>query len=157
MEKSDYERYKDSAKEKMINLYEKKDFLLTHFAAPVCLHKVERKRKVRRYDDEEEYYQTQKEDIIDRGCYFDRDTWEYVEFIDIFISVSDYYLYYELPGHSFHLPIESREIKNSQLDIITLDELRNKGEEVGELLSLQFCDKVYNQLKNQLNDGKVNK
>lgn len=56
---------------------------------------------------------------------------------------------FEYPKHSFHNPIEKEDLeKYNNLNICVIEKLETYGEDINELLSLQFCDKVYNFLKN---------
>ena len=55
-----------------------------------------------------------------------------------------YFVYYDFGGHSFHNPINEKELKKyASLEIVDIDELITEGEDINELLSLQFCDKIH--------------
>ena len=55
-----------------------------------------------------------------------------------------YYLYYEIGGYTFHQPIEKSELENfKDLEVDVLENFETFGRDTTELLSVQFCKKVY--------------
>ena len=77
--------------------------------------------------------------------YYDREM--EVKFVDILDEDNKYlyFLFYEYPKHTFHRPLEKNELGEYKgLELIDIGELTTYGEDINELLSLQFCDKVYN-------------
>ena len=88
-------------------------------------------------------------EVIKEGGYYDRETGEYISFIDVRKTVYDYYLFYEFPTRSFHSPIESDEEGDVDLttykdmNVIEIDSLTTYGKDVNDLLPLPFCDKVW--------------
>ena len=139
-------------------LYDKKSDILSICSDYlICIHKLSRFRKIRIEDTEEEYYgyseairrykKGEKSDVVYMNSYFDRDLGDVVTFINIIVEVSEYYLYYEFPNYSFHSPISDKELlKYQNLEIIELDDLTTYGKNIKDLLSLQFCDKVWKHL-----------
>ncbi len=152
--------YIESNEEKKDEIYSKKEKILSlcpqYLAAIHCLV---RRKKVRVCDDEEDYGEYVKNvmphklgketPIIKIGSYWDRDEECEVHFIDIWKDVKEYYLFYEFPNYSFHSPIEQRDLmKYEDVRMIELEELETKGKDINELLSCQFCDKVFALVKN---------
>ena len=155
-----YDRYDNETKaaERKEMLYDKKSDILSICSDYlICIHKLSRFRKIRIEDTEEEYYgyseairrykKGEKSDVVYMNSYFDRDLGDVVTFINIIVEVSEYYLYYEFPNYSFHSPINDKELlKYQNLEIIELDDLTTYGKNIKDLLSLQFCDKVWKHL-----------
>lgn len=55
----------------------------------------------------------------------------------------NYYLFYSLDTHSFHLPIDSFRLNAyPALEIIDIDKLNTKGDDTHALISNQFVDKL---------------
>lgn len=149
--------------EKKDILYGKKSDILLHCPEYLsAIHKVSRKHRTRIYETDEEYedytddiiaYRKGKESVvINENEYFDYSNKEYVSFIDINKTVNEYYLYYEFPNRSFHSPLgddEDEKIDLSMykgLNIVEIDSLTTYGKKINNMLSLQFCDKVWNYL-----------
>ena len=54
-----------------------------------------------------------------------------------------YYLFYDLGNHSFHTPIYQSDLeKYPSLKIEDIDDLVTYGDEIRELISIQFVQKV---------------
>ena len=50
---------------------------------------------------------------------------------------------------SFHLPIVEDEIKNWELEVKSISsDFKTYGRDIGDLISVQFVDKVINKIKN---------
>ena len=133
-------------------LYERKSDILNKCGDRFlkCIHKQDKHTTRRIYDYEYEFNKVCDSDaVVWSNCYYDHDREEEVYFVDIEKENKEYlyFLYYEMPNRSFHSPIDEDEAieiaKEKNLEIIELDELVTYGEDVGLLLSLQFCDKVY--------------
>ena len=154
--------YEAKAEEKKEMLYGKKSDVLSFCSDYlICIHKLSRTRIIRIEDTEEEYddyseairlYEKgEKSDVVYMNSYYDRDYDDYVTFINVIVEEPEYYLYYEFPNFSFHSPISEKEmLKYQNLEIIELDDLTTYGKNINDLLSLQFCDKVWNLLKKSL-------
>lgn len=85
------------------------------------------------------------------GSFVDYDnSYEDVYFVDIIVGrevyKTLYFIYYELDEYSFHTPIEFNEIKDKydNLDIVEIKDFKTYGADISDLLSTQFCNKVYN-------------
>ena len=152
-----YDKYGDIDKceDKRDEYYMKKsDLLRSRPDRLTAIHRLTVYRKRRVYDYQSEYDKLQNERakyergeesrVVWTNSYFDRDTDEYVDFCDVQVKQYRYFLYYEFAGRSFHSPIEETELKQyRELERIDLDELTTYGEDVSELLSVPFCDKVW--------------
>lgn len=140
-------------------LYEKKSEILSFCQSKlVAVHKLLRKRRFRIEDTDEEfdnytkdinlYKQGKKSNVVYMNEYYDEG--ERITFIDVIIDDPEYYLYYEFPNHSYHHPIDIDELEQyDNLEIIDINELTTYGKDINDLLSLQFCDKVLNLLRDK--------
>ena len=133
-------------------LYDRKSDILSKFEDRFlkCIHKQDKHAIRRVYDYESDYvHLSESDEVIWSNCYFDDDECREVWFVDVPKKHKEYlyFLYYEFPDRSFHTPIDKdvaeKYVRDKKLDVIELDELVTFGEDVGRLLSLQFCDKVY--------------
>ena len=150
--------YEAKAEEKKNMLYAKKSDILSFCSDYlVCIHKLTHTRRIRIEDTEDEYenyseairqYQKgEKSDVIYMNSYYNRDYDDYVTFINITVEEPEYYLYYEFPNYSFHSPISDKQlVKYQNLEVIELEDLTTYGKNINDLLSLQFCDKVWKYL-----------
>lgn len=151
----------ESYEEKKEMYYQKKSDILLYSQNHLKeIHKVIRVKKIRIEDRDEEYcdytedirlYEKHKKSrVVNKNEYYDRDTNDYITFIDVFVNVPEYYLFYEFPNYSFHQPIEDEDLSNYKfLETKELDELETYGKDINELLSCQFCDKVWSFIVNQ--------
>lgn len=114
-----YDKYNNvgRAQAEMREYYRKKDALLRLFPDKVvCIHKHTIQKRIDEY---------------------------------VYKDVDNYYLYIELGDKSFHSPIKNIKalLKNEKfqhLEIIDLpDDFYTHGEDISSLLSVQFCNKVY--------------
>lgn len=132
-------------------MYLKKDYLLSKLQ-PNKIHLVtlNKEKRVRYYDYEDEYHDLSDEDVIKRGSYVDKyDNYNEVEFADVIEieTVKNFYKYYEVGRYSFHSPIDPKEVDTLGLEIEKIEELNTYGKEIIDLLSVQFCDKVVDLFK----------
>lgn len=155
-----YDKYDNEAKaeEKKDILYKKKSDILSFCSDHlVCIHKLSRTRRVRIEDTEDDfdkyleairlYEKGEESDVVYMNSYYDRDYEDFVTFINVIIDEPEYYLYYEFPNYSFHSPISDKElVKYQKLEVIELDDLTTYGKNINDLISLQFCDKVWKHL-----------
>ena len=141
-----YDNYEKNL-EKEKEYYKKKENILKLFQ-PLEIHLDEKKytKRVRYYDYEEEFYENK--DNTQVKSYFDREIGEEVYFIDVMEEVSTklYFLYYKVGEFDFHQPINDPEEYN--LNIRDLKDFTTTGKDINDLLSVQFCDKVYNKIMN---------
>lgn len=138
------EKYKEQEQE----YYKMKDVLIQTLLQPTAIHKKQtiRQGKERYYDYEPEYEKYANTDkVVYSNSYFDHETEEVVEFVDIIgeEKIEEYFLYYETPNYSFHVPVDETKAKQYKLPIKTID-LITEGKEITELVSVQFCKKVFN-------------
>lgn len=154
-----YDKYDNEGKARaaMEAYYGKKDKLLKLFPEKaICIHKHTVKKRRRIYDYQKEYEGITK--YVYSNCYYDwvdgrdKEVW----FVDVEEDVDNYYLYYELGDKSFHSPITMdinkflKIERYKHLEIITLPkDFYTYGKETASLLSVQFCDKVYEKFITQ--------
>lgn len=132
-----------SYREKKNGYYEQKEKLLT-LVQPTCIHQEDSKGRRRIRDYEPEYRKfARKGKYVHEGSYFDCDMGEYICFIDIIEPVKRYYLFYDLGTCSFHSPIGEEQLSSyTGLEVKNIGQLKTKGKEIGELISVQFVKKV---------------
>jgi hypothetical protein len=59
------------------------------------------------------------------------------------VPVDKYYLFYDFGEHSFHTPIEECDLeKYPDLEKIRIENLYTHGEDILDLISVQFVDKI---------------
>lgn len=129
-----YDRYDnyEKALEQEQNYYRMKENILKKLE-PIAIHKEtivsEYIRKVYDYE----------------NGYFDRETGDYISFKKVREKSEKelYYLFYEVSEYSFHQPINKSDTDKYNLEIIELDGLITYGKDINDLLSTQFCQKVY--------------
>lgn len=163
-----YDRYNNEEKceEKKEQLYEKKGDILARCDDYLkCIHKVPRTRKIRIEDTEDEYFDYlneikayehgEKSEVVYMNSYYDTALEDFVSFINVYKKVHEFYLYYEFPHYSFHSPIgdDMTDSVNfsmyKHLNIVEIEDLITYGKTIENLLSLQFCDKVWALMKNK--------
>lgn len=138
--------WKISLEEKKDFYYERKEQLIKNLfmAKAKCIHKHTFYRKARICDYEKNYDKIT--DFFHTNDYFDYERDEYVNFKDYFEKIENYYLYTEIGNRSFHTPINIKDQNYSNLEIVELPEdFYTYGENIKDLLSLQFCNKVYDK------------
>lgn len=146
-----YHNY-EKANEEEIKYYKYKSDILNKCFKPECIHKETKiyKGTEKVYDYEPEFSEVSTKDIIRKGKYFDDYHQEYVYFYVVpkIKRVELYFLYYNIGDRGFHEPIEEDDIKKYDIDVKPIDELETYGKDISELLSTQFCKKVYDKLMN---------
>lgn len=111
----------DSKEEKKEEYYKMKDYFLST-QKPLCIHS--HTRTIIRYDRVEQE--------------------EYEDFAE------EFFLFYKVDKYQFHHPIKKEEIDKYNLPIEALPpEFETFGESVEDLVSVQFCRKVLNGLKDK--------
>lgn len=156
---SNYKRYFESVdqyKSKEKEYYSLKELILKKVLAPECIH-----REVTIYEEEITYYDydveysEMKEKAVYEGNYFDEDTGDFVDFIDVIkeVEVEKFYLYYKTDNCSFHIPISKFEVDSlileRDIEIINIDRLVTYGKEVGDLVSVQFVKKIVDLINSE--------
>lgn len=149
--------YSGEAEAKMNEMYEKKDRLLS-LIPPVCIHlEYQQNRQGDRVEIGDSVDQYLKYiytgEITHFGSYVRRnrsryDDWYDEEYVYFFDHTKEpfqkaYYLFRVLGSHSFHTPITVSDLRSyPNLPVIAIDGLITQGEDVLELCSMQFVDKV---------------
>ena len=123
--------------------YLQKDIMLS-ILEPDCIHKETVQTKERIYSYEPEYYEYEASgNYFHSGEYWDNEEKDYVRFVDVYIPIDKYYLFYDLGVHTFHSPIYYEEItKYPSLQIIDIGTLCTVGQDTKSLISAQFVNKV---------------
>lgn len=147
-----YDKYhnEEQANEKKEMYYAQKEIMLS-VLRPVCIHKeligYERRRI---YDYEQDYRKFEKQ-FVWENCYYDHDFEREVWFGDIELKDKPkyhYYLFYDVEGnHTFHTPIEEKDISRYKLPVIEIDHLETLGHDVTDLISNQFVVKLLELIK----------
>ena len=122
--------------------YGKKDKLLS-LLAPTCIHVEDQGvKRVKVYDYEDDFYEY-RDKFVHEGEYYDRELRTVVEFGVYEEPDLRYYLLYEVNGKTFHTPIDSEDVKKySGVEIKEIGQLHTMGEDISDLISCQFVDKV---------------
>jgi len=138
--------------------YKRKEILLS-LLEPICIHKVVKRfiHRVRVYEGDPEYEMLKHEDVIYYGEEWESDGEDYEKegkTIQFKVTRKNgetvlYFLYYETLDGSFHSPILQEEIseKYGNLEVIEIENFETYGEDIEDLLSVQFCDKVINLIQ----------
>lgn len=115
---------------------------------PSCIH-IEPfgYERIRVYDYQEDYKKyLNANSFIWKNCYFDvmrdREVW-FGDYINEDKMIYNYYLFYDMGDRSFHTPIQEEDLK-LYLDIpkIEIDKLDTHGNDIQDLISVQFVRKV---------------
>ena len=139
-----YDKYDNEGqnREKKEYYYDLKEEMLS-VLLPNCIHKETCKKRVRYYDYDAEYYEKSAGEVLYENRYYDKKSKNYVYFVDVLQTVKKYYLFYDLPGHSFHTPINDKELeKYKGLKIISIGTLETFGDDINDLVSMQFVKKI---------------
>lgn len=131
--------------------YYKLKELLLKLLVPVCIHcefaGYERRRI---YDYEPDYAKYRNRFVWENHFYSSEAGYE-VWFGDIELTDKPryrYYFYYKLGSHSYHKPIdESMAYKHSELEVKEVKEIVTYGKDIGQLLSMNFVNKVFDLLE----------
>ena len=144
-----YDRYgnEDRTRAKKEDYYRKKEILLT-VLDPVCIHKELYGYERRRIYDYEKEYNKYLGQFVWENCYYDYDEDREIWFGDIELTDHPqyhYYLFYDVGAehcHTFHTPIDEKDVKQYELPVIEIDQLQTEGHEITDLVSNQFVEKV---------------
>ena len=131
-------------------MYKKKEKLLSIFP-PTCIHKeffgYERNRV---YDYQQNYTKLLTEHALKNDIVWINSYWDYkrdneVTFFDYPIKeepIYNYYLFHEMSKHTYHMPIDESDIKKYDLPVIIIDTIKTDGDDISDLVSVQFVDKL---------------
>ena len=131
-------------------MYKKKEKLLSIFP-PTCIHKeFFGYERIRVYDYQRHYTKLLTEhalkgDIVWINSYWDYDRDNEVNFFDYEIQdepIYHYYLFHEMPKHTYHTPIDESDIKRYDFPVIEINTIRTEGDDISDLVSVQFVDKL---------------
>ena len=144
-----YDRYGnvEKAEEQEQKYYKMKSDILNLFD-PILIHKELKEITYKVYDYEFEYDSVEADKIIRQGKYFDYEEDQEVYFYVVSGTKELYYLYYEIGEFSFHEPIEEYLVEKYNLEVKLLQDFETFGKDINDLLSTQFCKKVYDKLIN---------
>ena len=143
-----YDRYNnyEKALENEQHYYNMKIDILDRLQ-PTAIHKeVKIRERIKRiFDYEEEFSCIKDNAVIATAEYFDECrgsivTYKKVKNIE---NKALYYLYYEIGEYGFHKPINEDDISKYNLEIYLLNNFITSGQDINDLLSTQFCQKVY--------------
>lgn len=151
--------YYKKAEEEEKKMYEKKEIFLK-LLKPTCIHReFQDYERTRIYDYEKRYNKEYlpalfNGEIAWENCYMNWDTYEEVWFFDKVDKTKPkyrYYLYYEFGSHTYHTPITEEEAKKSTYPIVDIEPLETNGEDIDDLLSMQFVNKMVEAIGNGAN------
>lgn len=139
--------YEDDYREKKEKCYRQKETILRLFE-PSCIHKETHTRRTRIYEYDEEfdkYYFSNN--YIYENSYYDKETHQVIQFVDVMLPYDSYYLFYDFGKYSFHSPINEECLNQySSLEIRDIGVLVTYGKDIHELLSCQFIKKVIDMI-----------
>lgn len=140
----------ETATDKKEEMYRFKEKLLSCLE-PICIHKeFAGYERTRVYDyqqdyDKEYFRHMLRDEIVWQNRYYDYSLGCEVGFFD-YINPKKveyrYYIYYILGTHSFHKPIDEKEAKRLPLEIEEIDTLTTEGDDIRELISMQFVKRL---------------
>lgn len=140
--------YRDISEAKQNQMYDKKDKLLS-ILKPVCIHKEKlNSERIRVYDYQSKYdnlllEKARQNKIVWMNSYLDYNDYTIVSFFDYYTDkvTYKYYLFYELGTRSYHIPITDI-TEYPDLEVIEISNLKTDGEDIADLVSVQFVDKI---------------
>lgn len=133
--------WKDDNRERKEHFYALKEELLSCIH-PVCIHRTTARKSVWYYSYESEYNKIcESKGTLYDGFYYDRELGEEVYYIDTYKEDYNYFLFYDLgTNHTFHTPIDHP--AEYDLPIVDIDMIKSHGENVSDLISMDFVKKV---------------
>lgn len=117
---------------------------LLELVKPTCIHEESTTRTRRIYEYEPEHPEYLWNDAL---CYegigYDKEKGKMVAYVDVPEPAKAYYFFYDMGEFSFHTPIKEEQLSSFEgLKIKKIGQLKTKGKEIGELISVQFVKKV---------------
>ena len=142
------ERNIEREKEEKEKMYGYKEILLS-ILKPSCIHKEPLYKKVRVNEDDRYFkklWKKHKEDAIRvyRNNYYGDGSIEFFEYLEKDEIIGyHYYLFYEMPNHTYHSPINEEQLLDyKDLEVKEIDRLVTAGDDVHGLMSVQAVRKI---------------
>lgn len=143
------ERNIEREKEEKKKMYGYKEILLS-ILKPSCIHKEPLYKKVRvneYHKDYERLLEEQNENIVWQNLYPDYELDALVEFFDYLkkdeIIGYRYYLFYEMPNHTYHSPITEEQLLDYvDLEVKEIGRIVTTGDDIHDLMSVQAVRKI---------------
>lgn len=134
-------------KNEMAKYYAQKELML-QLLTPVCIHSESFEYPCRacrtrtpRYEEEFDDYDSEEwEDYEEEHGCMECDGSGIVE-------KKKYYLFYQLPKHTYHTPIDDPNEYN--LEVVGIDSIKTSGENITDLVSTQFVNKVIDLIRSK--------
>lgn len=142
------ERNIEREKEEKKKMYGYKEILLS-ILKPSCIHKEPLYKKVRVNEDDRYFkklWKKHKEDAIRvyRNNYYGDGSIEFFEYLEKDEIIGyHYYLFYEMPNHTYHSPINEEQLLDyKDLEVKEIDRLVTAGDDIHGLMSVQAVRKI---------------
>ena len=142
------ERNIEREKEEKKKMYGYKEILLS-ILKPSCIHKELLYKKVRVNEDDRYFkklWKKHKEDAIRvyRNNYYGDGRIEFFEYLEKDEIIGyHYYLFYEMPNHTYHSPITEEQLLDyKDLEIKEIDRIVTAGDDIHDLMSVQAVRKI---------------
>lgn len=142
------ERNIEREKEEKEKMYGYKEILLS-ILKPSCIHKEPLYKKVRVNEDDRYFkklWKKHKEDAIRvyRNNYYGDGSIEFFEYLEKDEIIGyHYYLFYEMPNHTYHSPINEEQLLDyKDLEVKEIDSLVTAGDDIHGLMSVQAVRKI---------------
>ncbi len=142
------ERNIEREKEEKEKMYGYKEILLS-ILKPSCIHKEPLYKKVRVNEDDRYFkklWKKHKEDAIRvyRNNYYGDGSIEFFEYLEKDEIIGyHYYLFYEMPNHTYHSPINEEQLLDyKDLEVKEIDRLVTAGDDIHGLMSVQAVRKI---------------
>lgn len=147
------ERNIEREKEEKEKMYGYKEILLS-ILKPSCIHKEPLYKKVRVNEDDRYFkklWKKHKEDAIRvyRNNYYGDGSIEFFEYLEKDEIIGyHYYLFYEMPNHTYHSPINEEQLLDYvDLEIKEIDRIVTTGDDIHGLMSVQAVRKIIALIK----------
>lgn len=142
------ERNIEHEKEEKEKMYGYKEILLS-ILKPSCIHKEPLYKKVRVYKRDRYFkklWKKHEEDAIRvyRNYYYGDGSIEFFEYLEKDEIIGyHYYLFYEMPNHTYHSPINEEQLLDyKDLEVKEIDRLVTAGDDIHGLMSVQAVRKI---------------
>ena len=142
------ERNIEHEKEEKKKMYGYKEILLS-ILKPSCIHKEPLYKKVRVTEDDRYFkklWKKHKEDAIRvyRNNYYGDGRIEFFEYLEKDEIIGyHYYLFYEMPKHTYHSPITEEQLLDyKDLEVKEIGRIVTTGDDIHDLMSVQAVRKI---------------